>query len=240
MTSNFTFQQLKTTKLAEMHRNHILPSFDDRKEEERAIEIMTGETTRLFHEAQVSIKKLSTVEISPSEEKLRKNAQVALATSLQDLSLRFKRDQSNYLQELRRRNGGFPGKEKGIKISPGDEEEMETFEYNKGFTDQQLSTVDREVTMTAQRQKEIKQLHQSIVELSEVMKEMAILVIDQGTIIDRIDYNIEQSTTHVEQAIEELKQGYETQTSTKSKICILILCVLIIAVVFIIIFKKVI
>ena len=33
---------------------------------------------------------------------------------------------------------------------------------------------------------------QSIEELSEIFKELAVLVIDQGTILDRIDFNMEQ------------------------------------------------
>ena len=35
-------------------------------------------------------------------------------------------------------------------------------------------------------------LAQSIEELSEIFKELAVLVIDQGTILDRIDFNMEQ------------------------------------------------
>ena len=33
---------------------------------------------------------------------------------------------------------------------------------------------------------------QSIEELSDIFKELAVLVIDQGTILDRIDFNMEQ------------------------------------------------
>jgi hypothetical protein len=42
------------------------------------------------------------------------------------------------------------------------------------------------------RDKEIQQIARSIEELSQIFKELAILVIDQGTILDRIDYNMEQ------------------------------------------------
>ncbi len=48
-----------------------------------------------------------------------------------------------------------------------------------------------------ERDVEIKKICQSIEELAEVFKELATLVIDQGTIIDRIDYNMEQVCPHV-------------------------------------------
>jgi len=42
------------------------------------------------------------------------------------------------------------------------------------------------------RDHEINAIVQSIEELSQIFKELAVLVIDQGTILDRIDYNMEQ------------------------------------------------
>jgi syntaxin 16 len=44
----------------------------------------------------------------------------------------------------------------------------------------------------------------SINGLAEVFKEINQLVIDQGTILDRIDYNIEQTNVHMESAHGEL------------------------------------
>ena len=34
---------------------------------------------------------------------------------------------------------------------------------------------------------------QSIADLGQIMKDLSVLVIDQGTILDRIDYNMEQA-----------------------------------------------
>eukprot|EP00958_Prasinococcus_capsulatus_P011456 scaffold1137_cov280-Prasinococcus_capsulatus_cf.AAC.2 len=41
----------------------------------------------------------------------------------------------------------------------------------------------------------------------QVMRDLSVLVIDQGTILDRIDYNIEQTAEHVEKAVEELQKA---------------------------------
>ncbi len=45
---------------------------------------------------------------------------------------------------------------------------------------------------------------QSINELAVIFKELSTLVVDQGTILDRIDYNIEVAATHVEKGHKEL------------------------------------
>jgi t-SNARE complex subunit (syntaxin) len=61
-----------------------------------------------------------------------------------------------------------------------------------GFTQQQLQVVDDLEQVAEERDAEITRIAQSIEELSQIFKELAVLVIDQGTILDRIDFNMEQ------------------------------------------------
>ena len=53
------------------------------------------------------------------------------------------------------------------------------------------------------------------------------LVIDQGTILDRIDYNMEQVIDHTKEGIEQLKEAEEYQKSALPVKCIIALVVLI-------------
>ena len=53
-------------------------------------------------------------------------------------------------------------------------------------------------TMTKEREKAINSVAESVTELAEIFREIQVLVIDQGTILDRIDYNIEQAATRVD------------------------------------------
>ena len=55
--------------------------------------------------------------------------------------------------------------------------------------------------MVDQRESEITRIAKSIEELAQIFKELAVLVIDQGTILDRIDYNMESAVEHADEGI---------------------------------------
>jgi syntaxin 16 len=48
-----------------------------------------------------------------------------------------------------------------------------------------------------QRDEEIRRIVESIAELQSIFADLANLVADQGTVLDRIDYNMEQTVVKV-------------------------------------------
>lgn len=57
-----------------------------------------------------------------------------------------------------------------------------------------------------QREREVNQIAKSIHQLAEIFRDLQTLVIDQGSMLDRIDYNIEQTTVQVKEAVVQLDQ----------------------------------
>ena len=92
--------------------------------------------------------------------------------------------------------------------------------------------------MTEEREKAINQVTESVGELAEIFKEIQVLVIDQGTILDRIDYNIEQAADRVGSAVVELNKANEYQKKSRTMLCIYILLLLCGFMVIVLILKK--
>lgn len=55
-----------------------------------------------------------------------------------------------------------------------------------------------------QRNRELNEIAKSISQLAELFKDLSALVIDQGTLLDSVEYNIEQTAVHVQEAVKEL------------------------------------
>ena len=68
------------------------------------------------------------------------------------------------------------------------------------------------------RDQEVVKIIESVNELATIMKDLSVLVIDQGTILDRIDYNVEQVATHVEEAVKQITQAEKTQKRVRAAV----------------------
>ena len=101
-----------------------------------------------------------------------------------------------------------------------------------GFTDEQLRQLQQNGEDITQREQEITKIAESIQELASIFNDLAQLVVEQGTILDRIDYNLEMTEQRVEEGLVELERGQKYQKKSTKKIMIiglilLIVCVLI-------------
>jgi syntaxin 16 len=79
----------------------------------------------------------------------------------------------------------------------------------------------------SQREREIEEIAQGIIELSDLFRDLQTMVIDQGTMLDRIDYNVERMATELKGAEKELKTTERYQKKTiKRKIIFLLLLII--------------
>lgn len=215
----------KMEELKEAHKKHLLPGFDDRPDEVQAIEIITADVTRLFSQSQMKIQNMAKIKLSPQEKQIRDNLQSSLATKLQDLSMDFRKIQKRYLGQLQTlEKGGDP-----FKIT-GDDLVAESPLFDQGMKDGQIQLIDQSVSHWEETERQTRQILSAVTDLTDILKDLALLIVEQGTVLDRIDYNIEHASHDVEEALVEIKKANDYQKNTKKKYCMMVLCCLILAV----------
>lgn len=98
---------------------------------------------------------------------------------------------------------------------------------NTGLSPGQVRELEQIEKQSNEREKEIIRIAQSVNELATLFKELNQLVIEQGTILDRIDYNIDTSLTNVKKGLEDLKVAGTMQKRDPTMRCILIMAVVV-------------
>lgn len=92
------------------------------------------------------------------------------------------------------------------------------------MTQQQLLLFEEENTKVAEhREKEVIKIVQSIADLHDIFKDLAQMVQEQGTVLDRIDYNVEQTQTRVTEGYKQLQRAEMYQRKNRKMYCIVIL-----------------
>ena len=193
-----------------------------------------------------------------AQQVVRKNIERRVAQQLQDLGADFRRGHKNYLAKLKGQtieeyrpdlslNEGAASGGAGPSSAGGgggggffDEEEgrPDPSCADPRFSAAQTLQLVMAERMTEEREKAITQVAESVGELAEIFKEIQVLVIDQGTILDRIDYNIEQAADRVGNAVVELNKANEYQKKSRTMMCIYVLLLLCGFMVIVLILKK--
>ena len=216
----------KMEELNSLHEKHLKrPTLSDDIEEERAVEILTEEITQMFHSCQSTIKQMDKqqVNLSNHEKTVGRNMLSGIATNLQNLSIEFKKSQSAYLKKLKSREERshqfFIDTDVDLMIGQSQADDIEDMQFQQGFSQDQVAFVNENATIIENRDSEIQKVVKSIHELSEIFQDLGNIIVEQSTIVDRIDYNIENAVIKTEAGLTQLKAAEEHQKkNTKLKV----------------------
>lgn len=223
VSANIQRARSKMFELAKAHAKALMPSFGDGKEDQRMIESLTHEITDLLRKSEKRLKRLSAG--GPSEDSnIRKNVQHALATDLQNLSTELRKKQSTYLKRLQQQKEGADGVDIEMNLN-GAKREDDEFD-DLGFNEHQMAKLRKNEAFNVEREKEIQQVVESVNELAQIMKDLSVLVIDQGTIVDRIDYNIQNVAASVDEGLKQLQKAERSQKQGGMVMCATILIIM--------------
>ncbi|CAM9412293.1 unnamed protein product [Chrysoparadoxa australica] len=224
--------QLRMRDLSALHSKRLMVTFDGSEgDKEREIEAATQEITNLFRGAERQLKS-AMAGAGSADARVRSNIQKATARKIQNLSLAFRSSQKGYLVRLQAQKGGGDDFEFLARPEGGESGKSGGSGSGSYLSQAQLEVLEDTHALVAERDEEIRHVAKNIEELGTIFKELAVLVIDQGTVLDRIDFNMEQVVEHAQEGVEQLRKAEEAQKSAiPSRIiaCLLVLIFIMIA-----------
>jgi len=245
----------KVAELQTLIGKHLLPSFDDdENEHEEQIAATVQEISSLFKACEHRLQEVARMKDAgdgDEVQEVRENITRRVAKQLQDLSLEFKRGHRNYQAKLKGNqiedytpdlkfssptgSGALGGGSASISFV---DEPAAPECIDPRFSAQQTLQLVMAEQMSKEREKAINSVAENVTELAEIFKEIQVLVIDQGTVLDRIDFNIEQAADRVGLAVKELNKANEIQKRSKTMLCIYLLLLLCGLMVVVLVLKK--
>ncbi|KAI5958968.1 tlg2 [Candida pseudojiufengensis] len=237
--------EIDTKDLNSLYKQLIITNKHDKKQLESKIEDLNYKILINFEKCYVSIKKFEN--LAKNHEKLKlgynnydleilNNLKLKNVSKIQTALIEFRNLQNNYINFLKDEDDELDNliNLKNFKNSNNIDEFSKQIIENtssNGQPQQQLQQQQQQLQtndpLLNQREKEINKLAMGILEISTIFKEMSSMVSQQGTLLDRIDYNLTNTSQDLNQANKELikAQSYQKR-STKCKIIFfLVLCV---------------
>ena len=165
-------------------------------------------------------------------EKVKNNIKLFLVTRIQNFSNEFRKNQQQYLKYL---------KEMGVVINSNNENNTSNDLLTNNDDDEKknfLYTQEDDLhSQIKKRDEDISVLVKSINELSVIFKDLQNIVQEQGTILDRIDYNINISYENSQKGLQSIKKADEHHKDSCFRNAILLLFIIIFVETIMIIYK---
>jgi len=235
---NYEMTRIRTRKvtLRELEQTHLGGlDFNDESTspEQEKIKDLTDEITSIFSHCRRLIRLIEEGEAneSTSYTRLRENVVSAMVLLLNDLLHSFRASQSTYLKRLDTRKENVDSfllatSSQSVPFAhsasnnpvAGNYPVEDTEEEEEELTIDQIQTIMQNEHMTKEREQEIMRISKSILELNSLFKDLASMIVDQGTIVDRVDYNVERSAMRIKTAYKSVQKAEQYQKDRKMKL----------------------
>lgn len=224
--------------LKSFQQERIKPKFIDEEIENKRIDkeidklIIKMMKKIKFCEALTKMIKNKKNETNTILEKVKNNIKLFLVTRIQNFSNEFRKNEQQYLKYL---------KEMGVVINSNNENNTSNDLLTNNDDDEKknfLYTQEDDLhSQIKKRDEDISVLVKSINELSVIFKDLQNIVQEQGTILDRIDYNINISYENSQKGLQSIKKADEHHKDSCFRNAILLLFIIIFVETIMIIYK---
>ena len=197
--------EIEFNKLKEEQQKRIVPTFDETNTKliNQNIQMISDKMTRKLKKCKYLTKELKTLLANSSlDDNIKINMYQNLLNRLAEISREMQINEEKYLQKYQELNGY---EESFFNINNSNNlDSIETFQSH-AFNSNNKKKID----VSKERNKEIDQMVNTVNELKNIFQDVSNMVIFQGTILDRIDYNTYQSRHNIRRGNRELEESHE-------------------------------
>ena len=225
--------------MQEKQQQRLIPKFDDEENKKlnKSIKELSAEMTLELKDCQKILKEIiadktdedDTLLNNLNSKQIKQNMKQNIITKINEFTKKFKLNQELYNNKFNDFVIDEDIANKSFSMKKNDEEE------NKNSNDF-LSTQEN-YSQLRKRDQDLTNLLNSVNELAQIFKDMQTLVMEQGTILDRIDYNIEVASTNVSKGKKNITKADKYMKNNCFRNVIIVLIVIIFIEALLLVFK---
>ena len=215
--------------MQEKQQQRLIPKFDDQENKKlnKSIKEISTEMTQELKQCQNILKEIindkedlndinNFSELNATNVQIKQNMKQNIITKLNDFTKKFKLNQELYNNKFQDFVIDEEMANKSFSIRKNEEKNSNDFLSTQENNDQ-LQRRDEDLT----------NLLKSVNELAQIFKDMQTLVMEQGTILDRIDYNIDIASSNISQGKKNITKADKHMKNNCFRNVIIILIVII-------------
>ena len=225
--------------MQEKQQQRLIPKFDDQENKKlnKSIKEISTEMTQELKQCQNILKEIiddkedlndvnNFSELNVTTAQIKQNMKQNLITKLNDFTKKFKLNQELYNNKFQDFVIDEEMANKSFSIRKNEEKNLNDFLSTQENNDQ-LQRRDEDLT----------NLLKSVNELAQIFKDMQTLVMEQGTILDRIDYNIDIASSNISKGKKNITKADKHMKNNCFRNVIIILIVIIFIEALLLVFK---
>jgi syntaxin 16 len=185
--------------LKKVQQRRVVPKFDEEENKllNKNIKNIVSDIGNQIHNCEQSIESLSREKTNNEIQKqLKDNMKLYLTTLFSEFTRHYEYNQEIYIRKYKELGGG--------------EEELEK-QINNEIRNENYLLKTEKISNLERRDTEIGELLKSMNNLASTFKDLKSLVMEQGTILDRIDYNIDEAAINTSKGKQHLMRASELQ-----------------------------
>ena len=225
--------------MQEKQQQRLIPKFDDEENKKlnKSIKELSAEMTLELKDCQKILKEIiadktdedDTLLNNLNSKQIKQNMKQNIITKINEFTKKFKLNQELYNNKFNDFVIDEDIANKSFSMKKNEEEE------NKNSNDF-LSTQEN-YSQLRKRDQDLTNLLNSVNELAQIFKDMQTLVMEQGTILDRIDYNIEVASTNISKGKKNITKADKYMKNNCFRNVIIVLIVIIFIEALLLVFK---